>query len=86
MILHRYGGIYADLDSEALRPMDELFRNKKVVLGRMGENLNFAHSIPNAFMASAADQHFWVFFLNQIRRVRLSLASTDYIDMTTGEV
>ena len=69
LILHRYGGIYTDLDSEALRPMEQLLQGKEVVLGRMGYDLQSQQSIPNAFMASLPDQHFWLYFLKVIEQV-----------------
>ena len=69
LILHRYGGIYTDLDSEALRPMEQLLKGKGVVLGRMGHNIQSQQSIPNAFMASLPDQHFWLYFLKIIEQV-----------------
>lgn len=49
MYMHYYGGVYADLDFECVGNMEDLFRGKKVVLGRMGTDTNFAHSIPNAW-------------------------------------
>jgi mannosyltransferase OCH1-like enzyme len=58
--LYRYGGIYADLDTECLRPLDELLMLSGVALGRMGTNHDFPHSIPNAIMASSPSQEFWV--------------------------
>lgn len=69
LILHRYGGVYTDLDSEALRPMEQLLQGKEVVLGRMGYDFNSQQSIPNAFMASLPDQHFWLYFLKVIEQV-----------------
>ena len=71
LILHRYGGIYSDLDSEALRPMEQLLQGLEVVLGRMGHDYKSLQSIPNAFMASLPDQHFWLYFLKVIEQVNL---------------
>ncbi len=58
--LYKFGGIYADLDTECLRSLDELLPLGDVVLGRMGTNPDFPHSIPNAIMASSPNQEFWV--------------------------
>lgn len=69
LILHRYGGVYTDLDSEALRPLEPLFASKQVVVGRMGHDFKSQQSIPNAFMASSIDQHFWLHFLEIIQKV-----------------
>jgi len=66
MYLHHYGGVYVDLDSESIRPIDEYLKGKQLVLGRMGDNPNFEHSIPNAAMASVPGHPFWVEVLNYI--------------------
>jgi mannosyltransferase OCH1-like enzyme len=58
--LYTYGGFYADLDSECIRPLDDLRSWGDVLVGRMGKNLAFPHSIPNAVMASKPKQIFWL--------------------------
>ena len=58
------GGIYADLDYQCLRPLSVLDRDDRaIVLGRMGTDDRDVHAIPNAFMASSANQGFWLGFL-----------------------
>lgn len=57
--LYRFGGLYADLDTECLRPLDTVLSGAQVILGRMGDDPHFAHSVPNAMMASAPRQLFW---------------------------
>ena len=47
--MHKYGGVYIDLDFECLRNMEKAIIGKKIVLGRMGSNIFFSHSIPNAW-------------------------------------
>ena len=55
--LHRYGGIYADLDFECLKPLDLLVDCRSLILVRMtGES---RHNIPNAWMASKRSHTFW---------------------------
>jgi inositol phosphorylceramide mannosyltransferase catalytic subunit len=58
--LYTYGGIYADMDTECLRPLDELLKRADVILGEMGTNRESDHSIPNAIMASRPKQDFWL--------------------------
>lgn len=58
--LYTFGGLYADMDTECLRPLDGLLNRADVVLGRMGSDPDFAHSIPNAIMASRPRQEFWL--------------------------
>jgi mannosyltransferase OCH1-like enzyme len=58
--LYLYGGFYADMDSECLRPLEQMRDMGDVLLGRMGRDPSFEHSIPNAIMASKARQSFWL--------------------------
>ena len=60
MYLHKFGGVYADLDFESIKPMDDYLKDKQLVLGRMGHDNNFEHSIPNAVMASIPGHPFWL--------------------------
>lgn len=64
--LYRFGGIYADLDTECIRSLDPLLTGGDVILGRMGSNPAFEHSIPNAFMMSKPRQEFWLFVISLI--------------------
>ncbi|KAI9105571.1 nucleotide-diphospho-sugar transferase [Phlyctochytrium arcticum] len=74
--LHRYGGVYADLDVEVLRPMDQLLaanmpsgavKGKPVAwLGYMSEDYNFPHNIPNAWMASTPGHSLWMHMIHYI--------------------
>ena len=61
--LLRYGGLYADMDTECLRPIANMEISGDVVLGQMGPDLAFEQSIPNAIMASKPSQLFWVLFI-----------------------
>ena len=54
------------MDFESIRPLDEFLKGKKLVLGRMGPDTNFEHSIPNAFMASIPGHPFWIKVLESI--------------------
>ena len=70
MFLHKHGGIYADLDFEALRPLDPLLEEHAgfdVVLGRMGDDEGFKDSIPNALMISKPGADFWLYVLEQMQ-------------------
>ena len=61
--LHKYGGVYSDLDVLCLKPMDD---GHDLVLGRMGDDLEFTHSIPNAWFASKPGHSFWMWYANLI--------------------
>jgi mannosyltransferase OCH1-like enzyme len=58
--LYQFGGLYADMDTECLRPVAPLFESGDVWLGRMGNDPDFPHSIPNAIMASRPLEEFWL--------------------------
>ncbi|QJP12868.1 cell surface protein [Starkeya sp. ORNL1] len=58
--LFYFGGFYADMDTECLRPLASLQGRGDVLLGRMGADGSFEHSVPNAIMASRPRQMFWV--------------------------
>ena len=58
--LYVYGGFYADMDSECLKPLEGMRKMGDVLVGRMGGQSDFEHSIPNAIMASRTGQAFWL--------------------------
>ena len=62
--LYQFGGLYADMDTECLRPLERLFESGDVWLGRMGNDPDFSHSIPNAIMASRPLQEFWLLVIH----------------------
>jgi len=64
--LYYYGGFYADMDTECLRPLDDLRARSDVLLGRMGFDADFEHSIPNAIMASRPRQLFWLLVIKMM--------------------
>lgn len=80
--LYEYGGIYADMDMHCLRPLDPLRAFGGVVLGRMGTDPDFPHSIPNAWMMSAPRQEFWLLAIS----LMLSADPTGRPEHVTGSV
>ncbi|KAI9345620.1 nucleotide-diphospho-sugar transferase [Obelidium mucronatum] len=68
--LHKYGGIYSDLDVIPLKPIDKLLDGKDLVLARMNvppldekdpdTNWYYVNQIPNAWMASKPGHPFWM--------------------------
>jgi mannosyltransferase OCH1-like enzyme len=58
--LYTYGGFYADMDAECLKPLEGMRGMGDVLVGRMGYDNDFDHSIPNAIMASKSKQAFWL--------------------------
>lgn len=77
LYMHRFGGVYSDLDAECLKPMDSLlfpsngsFPNKReIVLAYMGHDRRFRHGVPNAFLAASSPGHpFWIFLVKRIMK------------------
>lgn len=61
--LYMFGGFYADLDAQCLKPLDEVLDRRGVLLGQMGDDLQFTHSLPNAIMASSPREEFWLYVI-----------------------
>ncbi|CAE6443174.1 unnamed protein product [Rhizoctonia solani] len=63
LYMHAFGGIYADIDSEAVSPLNPLLKAQKsqgtptAFLGTMKTSSHNLHGIPNAFMAASAPDH-----------------------------
>jgi mannosyltransferase OCH1-like enzyme len=64
LYMHKYGGVYADLDTWCLRPIDSLFTigSGKAYVAEMSPDKQFNQNIPNAWFASAPGHPFWIFF------------------------
>lgn len=63
--LYMFGGLYADLDTQCLKPLDAVLARRGVILGRMGANPHFDHSVPNAIMASSPREGFWLYVIGK---------------------
>lgn len=61
------GGFYADMDVQCLKPLDMMkLEQRDLLLGRMGTDVDFLHSVPNAVMASAPGEAFWLAYMAEI--------------------
>lgn len=58
--LYRFGGLYADMDTECLKPLDPILHAGDVLLGRMGPDPEFEHAVPNAMMAAKPGHLLWL--------------------------
>jgi mannosyltransferase OCH1-like enzyme len=95
MYMHRFGGVYADLDLVTLSSLPEhlpiLNRVTPppipiVYLGLMGDE-NYEHSIPNAFMVSTTPRHpFWLKPLEFVKEHQFDQAHNYQPESITGPV
>jgi hypothetical protein len=68
LMMHRFGGVYADLDMESLAPLDDLLEGERLVLALEPPNhidqwvldRGLDHIVGNAFLASAPRHPFWI--------------------------
>ena len=73
MFLYTYGGIYADMDFECLKPLDTLLDSYAcydIILGSIrsaGISWNVKNSIPNAIMISKPRNPFWLRVLDSMK-------------------
>lgn len=93
LYLFHFGGVYADLDMECLRPLDDLLDRPNAkdnegtaYVGRMEarkDHLN--ESIPNAWMASSAPQHpLWLLPLDFIVKTAANHGKIKHPESLTG--
>eukprot|EP00877_Chromochloris_zofingiensis_P006659 jgi/Chrzof1/2246/Cz11g08085.t1 len=83
MYMYMYGGVYADLDVECLKPMDSLLKGHGAVLAYMGNDTSWEHSIPNAFMASVPQHPFWLMVLFKVQQLAAKNVQPEHV---TGPV
>ena len=59
LYMHRFGGVYVDLDFICLKNLSPLLSGHDIVLGRLSPD-NTYYQIPNAFLASRPGCDFWL--------------------------
>lgn len=83
--MHRYGGLYVDLDSECLKPFDTLLSDAPAYVATMTGNPDWEHDIPNAWVASRKEHPFWLFVIAQIM-ANLDARNEEGAEAVTGPV
>ena len=58
--LYKFGGLYADMDTECLKALDPILELGDAIVGRMGTDKKHEHSIPNAMMAAKRRHLIWL--------------------------
>ena len=78
-LLSHYGGVYADMDYECLRPFDEILQGRELILVREpGEHAQIAEVrqsglewlLTNALMASVPGHAFWQHVVEELQHAR----------------
>jgi inositol phosphorylceramide mannosyltransferase catalytic subunit len=83
--LFAFGGFYADVDVECVRPLCGLRNAGDVLVGQMGKNTTFEHCIPNAMMASKPRQIFWLLAVALVIERFEKAVELGTLDKTTPE-
>ena len=87
--LYQFGGVYADMDFEALQSLEPLLTQydgrADILLGslRSGLSLWASHAVPNALMISTPRQYFWLAVLKEMVRRRRKVHTVEEL---TGPV
>jgi hypothetical protein len=63
LFLFVHGGFSVHIDQQCLRPLQAIRDYADIVLGRMGHDSSFEHSVQNAFMASRPNEAYWLLAL-----------------------
>lgn len=70
--MHRFGGVYADMDFEALRPLTPLLDESKIIVGResggVGVQMRGRDFISSALIISPARHPLWLEVMNEMTR------------------
>lgn len=88
MYMYVYGGVYADLDMECLRPLGPVVGSGggAAMVALMGHDLSFEHNIPNAFMASPPRHRLWLDALRAVQAAAPGRNRDDWVEEVTGPV
>ncbi|KAK9861871.1 hypothetical protein WJX84_009111 [Apatococcus fuscideae] len=95
LYMKQFGGCYADLDFESLKPLDSLLEGLPIALAEMGARTAdtkrevLQNSIPNAFMCSTPQHPFWDFALRHIvekaaHDAAVADTNWDHVEQTAG--
>ena len=89
-LLYHYGGLYADIDYECLRPFDMLIEDRSIILGYEPEihahDLNRKNMVSNALMASSPKNKFFGEALNKVNNDQTVVYSHVDVLVTTGPI
>ena len=73
LILHRFGGVYADIDMESLQPLDTLLSGHSLVLSKEPDNHIYKDigeaPVSNAFMAAEPQHPFLDLLIGELREL-----------------
>lgn len=90
--MHKYGGIYADLDFQCLKNMDDLVAGHTMILGRQHMSCAdsggiFDNDIPNAFKYSVPGEEFWLQCAKELASSRYDTSGNENsTEVATGPI
>lgn len=82
IILYLYGGIYIDLDFEALKPFGDIILNKPIGLP-INHNKIISY-VTNYIMVSVKGCKFWLECIDEMKKTNLALGKHLHVYVTTG--
>ena len=80
-ILYHCGGLYADLDFQALKNVEPLLEGHDIVLSYVGRNKRAVHALSNAIMASSRKASLWPMVFREMKKKKRKTSS---VDIATG--
>jgi len=87
--MHKYGGLYVDLDFMCLKSMDPIIDGEKINLGKqkMKDHILSQNSVPNALMYSPPGDKFWIQCIEELKHHKFnSDGSPKSTESATGPV
>ena len=91
LLLHRFGGVYADMDTDCLAPLDQLIDEHRIVLceepeihAEFARDFDLDRLIFNGTIASPTGHPFWMHVVRMV--VRNRYAMTKNVLISTGPV
>jgi mannosyltransferase OCH1-like enzyme len=88
LILHKFGGVYVDMDIECLRPLDDLLAGREFALAAEprlhAEWIGMEKLLCNAFMASVPGHPFLVGIIDELKHGNPKITLHSEVLSTTG--
>ena len=84
--LHKFGGLYVDLDFKCLKPIDSIIVPEHINLGEQKTKEYQTNSIANALMYSPPDQDFWLKCADELINHKFTNGKLSSTEAATGPI